>query len=336
MSSTENPFESSKNSPQISVIIPCYNIDKFLSKCIESILIQTFEDFELILIDDGSNDSTFGICEEYQKRDSRVKVFSHQNKGVSYTRNRGIALAEGECIMFIDGDDYIKADFIEKLLTDYDQGTWPICGMINVRNNQPQENEKYCRLLKLYPHGKIDRNNFLDLLEYETYSSPCCRLYSKLILVQNNILFDENISYQEDLVFNLDYSKYLNKAVIINYYGYYYIEHQNSSTSRFHYTFDHVEVLFKRLQKMVLTKKDELVVKEFVFQSILRNISNIFHPNSPKFKNQKLNELKVVFNSESFKYINDFIYQSKINVGLKCLLKLKNRYLIYNYFKMLH
>lgn len=322
--------------PKISIIIPCYNIEEYLPKCIESILTQTFKCFELLLIDDGSNDKTLNICANYQVIDDRIRVFSHENKGVSYTRNRGIHLAEGDYIMFIDGDDYVKEDFIDKLFGAYEEGVWPICGMINVCNDQPLENENYSNLLKLHPNGNIESSNFLDLLKYDSYSSPCCRIYLKSIIIQNNILFDKNISYQEDLIFNLAYSNYIIKAKVIKYFGYHYIEHKSSSTNRFHYAFDHIELLLKSLKRMILTKKDELVVKEFIFQSILRKVSNIFHPNSTKDKNQKLNNLKVLFNSESFKYIDNFIYQSKINIGLKFLLKLKNPYLLYNYFKMLH
>ena len=102
----------------VSIIIPCYNIAQHLPTCIQSVLLQTFTDFELLLINDGSTDTTLQICEQFAANDSRIKVFTHQNKGVSYTRNRGIKEAKGEYIMFVDGDDYVERDYIEKHLID--------------------------------------------------------------------------------------------------------------------------------------------------------------------------------------------------------------------------
>lgn len=105
------------DSPKISVIVPVYNVEQYLPRCIDSILAQTFTDFELLLIDDGSTDNSGKICDEYASKDSRIRVFHKENGGVSSARNLGLDNAEGEYILFIDGDDAISIDTLEKNLS---------------------------------------------------------------------------------------------------------------------------------------------------------------------------------------------------------------------------
>ena len=93
---------------KFSVIIPCYNVEKYIENTVKTVLNQTYKDFEIILIDDGSNDSTLAILNNLKETDDKIKVFTQPNKGVSYTRNRGIDIAKGEYIYFLDADDEIK------------------------------------------------------------------------------------------------------------------------------------------------------------------------------------------------------------------------------------
>ena len=99
----------------ISVIVPVYNTEKYLHRCVDSILAQTFTDFELLLIDDGSTDSSGAICDEYAQKDSRVRVFHKENGGVSSARNLGLDKAKGKWVTFVDSDDWIKESFLNKL-----------------------------------------------------------------------------------------------------------------------------------------------------------------------------------------------------------------------------
>ena len=102
--------------PKISVIIPVYNAEKYLRRCVDSILAQIFTDFELLLIDDGSKDKSGVICDEYAKKDNRVKVFHKENGGVSSARNLGLDNARGEWIGFIDSDDMVKPEYLDGLI----------------------------------------------------------------------------------------------------------------------------------------------------------------------------------------------------------------------------
>lgn len=108
-------MESRNKSPVISVIVPVYNVEQYLIQCIDSILDQTFPDFELLLIDDGSTDGSGMICDEYRLKDNRVVVIHQNNAGASGARNRGLDIAKGKYIAFVDGDDLIRADYLESL-----------------------------------------------------------------------------------------------------------------------------------------------------------------------------------------------------------------------------
>lgn len=121
----------------ISIIVPVYNIEKYLQRCIESILAQKFVDFELLLIDDGSKDKSGDICDNFALKDKRIKVFHKENGGVSSARNLGIAKAQGEWITFIDSDDWVSEDYLSSFSTDCDlcvQGYY--CGENAIRYDE--------------------------------------------------------------------------------------------------------------------------------------------------------------------------------------------------------
>ena len=99
--------------PEISVVIPFYNVQKYLKQCLDSVVNQTFNDIEIICIDDGSSDSSLDILNEYAKKDDRFKILTQENKGPSYTRNRGIDTAQGKYLYFMDSDDYIEPESLE-------------------------------------------------------------------------------------------------------------------------------------------------------------------------------------------------------------------------------
>ena len=101
--------------PVISVIVPVYNVEKYLEKCVQSVLAQTFKEIEILLIDDGSKDASGRLCDQYALKDGRIRVIHKENGGLSDARNRGIMEARGDYLSFIDGDDYIEPDMLGSL-----------------------------------------------------------------------------------------------------------------------------------------------------------------------------------------------------------------------------
>ena len=126
--------------PKISIIVPVYNVEKYLEKCVRSILAQTFTDFELILVDDGSPDSSGAMCDQFAEQDQRVKVIHKENGGLSDARNAGIEIATGEYLGFVDSDDYIADDMYELLYTNIvkEDADLSICGIYDVYEGKEQ------------------------------------------------------------------------------------------------------------------------------------------------------------------------------------------------------
>jgi glycosyltransferase involved in cell wall biosynthesis len=318
---------------KISIIVPCYNIEKYLSRCIESVLEQTHTNFELLLLDDGSNDSTLDICNDFKKKDSRVKVFVHDNKGVSYTRNRGIREAQGELIMFVDGDDYLEPNYIETHVQHYKQGTIVISGFLNEKGEEIIENINFKRCLGTSDFKMFLQHNLLKLIEHDALSTPCCKLYDLKLIQFNSIFFDEHLTYQEDLLFNLAYFSYFNEYKLLRYFGYHYISNSGSSTSRFHQNFKYTRILYEKLLPYVKEDGDNLLLKEFLFQTLLRRLANVFHKDNPNSLFKKNQEVSQVVNSIEYNYSVGIVNQLPINTLFTMLLQLKNSFLITLYFK---
>ena len=180
--------------PAVSVIIPVYNAEHYLCKCVKSILCQSFTDFELILVDDGSDDNSSQICDDYASKDFRVRVFHKKNGGVSSARNHGIDEAKGKWIMFVDADDSLDVDAINvcfPFMNDYDIIRF---SMNYVMKEDGSEN---------HPFDIVDepKDNYLSkIVSRKTILGVCGGLYRRSLFVKNNIRFDTNLVCGEDWV----------------------------------------------------------------------------------------------------------------------------------------
>ncbi len=203
--------------PKISIIVPVYNVEKYIHKCVDSILNQTFKDFELILIDDGSTDSSGKICDEYGELDERVIVIHKENGGQSTARNAGINIARGEYIGFVDSDDWIEVDMYKIL---YDTCVYNDADMCLTGVNEVDEGGivRY----KYIPKDII----FSDILKR---AHPWNKLFRRELFLNNNLLFYEG-KYYEDL--ELIPKLYLksSKVSVAKDIGYNYLRRSDSTT----------------------------------------------------------------------------------------------------------
>ena len=209
--------------PIISIIVPIYNVGKYLPKCIESILNQTFKNFELILVNDGSTDNSGVVCDDYAKKDTRIKIIHKSNGGVSSARNAGLYVAKGEYIGFVDPDDYIDKNMYEKLyrLCIDNNSDIAICRFNREINGKIQNKESTEEIIEL---NNMEAMN--ELFKGNLYRfSLCNKLFSKKCF--NYVLFPEE-RIHEDL--STTYKLFANskKAVYINYCGYIYVRRENS------------------------------------------------------------------------------------------------------------
>ena len=138
------------NNEMVSVIIPIYNTQKYLKRCMDSVIEQTYQNIEIILIDDGSSDNSLEICKKYQENDKRVYIISGKNCGVSHARNLGIDKAKGKYLYFVDSDDYLEKEAIEKMLIEYKMrnNQLVIAGYKEIENNLVKEKKLQMKELK--------------------------------------------------------------------------------------------------------------------------------------------------------------------------------------------
>ena len=210
------------NSEAVSIIVPVYNAEKTLPALIESVQNQTFKNFELICIDDGSKDHSFEICNQYATTDPRIKVYHKENGGVSSARNLGLQNASYENIIFIDSDDFIKPDYLENLTQFTNKYDFIVSGYIKITPHKETSHKPQAisalnnnEIKKLFP--KFD-NGLLGTI--------CSKVLKKSIINKNNIQFLDIES--EDELFMFNYIKHITSFKVINYAGYYYRTVENS------------------------------------------------------------------------------------------------------------
>ena len=207
--------------PKISVIVPVYNVEQYLPRCIDSILAQTFTDFELLLIDDGSTDKSGDICDEYARKDPRIRVFHKPNGGVSSARNMGLDNAKGEWIAFVDSDDWVNEDFLANFI-EVDTGEDLLCQGFCSPNWKDEGSAIITRPDKKY--HKDDIFNFiLDMYDNTQLGYVWCKMFRRDVIEKNNILFIPEFSIREDMAFICKYCTCISSINNTSNIGYNYI-----------------------------------------------------------------------------------------------------------------
>lgn len=186
-------------SVSISVIIPVYNAERFLGRCIDSILSQTFHDFELLLIDDGSTDNSLELCNDYALNDQRIAVFHQPNGGVSSARNHGIRKAKGKHIVFIDSDDWVDPDYLETVIPKKDEQL--CCCSFLVEDNKSYGHDWNVLLTDTDDTTTALSENLTNF----SFCSVTCKTFLRSIITQHDVHFHTDISQCEDAMFVFDY-----------------------------------------------------------------------------------------------------------------------------------
>lgn len=219
----------------ISIIVPVYNVEKYLSKCIESILRQTYSSFELLLVNDGSSDRCGVICDEYALLDSRIRVFHKENGGVSEARNYGLDYAKGTYVVFLDSDDWIEKDMLETLYyLQVKYGTdLSVCGFLK----EDGAGNVLLRVVEDNIEVKDKVNTVLTLFKGDKYYSyqgwVTNKMYKKIIIEKYHIRFVKGMHYSEDRLFNFEYMKYCSLTVFSSLPKYHYVIRIESAMNRY-------------------------------------------------------------------------------------------------------
>lgn len=248
----------------ISIIIPIYNVEKYLERCLESVICQTYRNLEIILINDGSTDNSSKICDKYAKKDHRIIVIHKENGGVSSARNRGIELAKGEYIGFVDSDDYIEPNMYEELYNEAVISDADIV-MANYIVKTGKNEKKH-----FVDKGKdvLNKEKFYDnLLDNYFQGYLPTKLFNRRIIFSKNelILLNDTINIYEDLLFLANIAKNGNKFVFINKYLYNYCIRLDSAYNRYRSNYN-------SKQLSVLNAMDEMlkIAQQEAVQTVLK------------------------------------------------------------------
>ena len=259
----------------ISVIIPCYNVEEFVERAVDSVLTGVFQDFEIILIDDGSSDNTYNVCKKLEKKDSRIKAYSIEHAGVSNARNKGIELAKGEYIAFIDADDFVLQDYLYELYRNaslYDLD-WVVCGFYKERsdkNNNPYIERRdfvfVTDVLYLKEKIKLLPSKVFYSRRFQNIPSNAMCLYRRSIIVDNNLKIDCEVAFGEDLLFNYVFSHYVRRFGYISEPLYVYTHNIKSASHNDENTsLQSIIFLMEKIEKCRLSFKEDLSKNELSF-----------------------------------------------------------------------
>lgn len=309
-------------SPTLSIIVPVYNVEKYLHKCIDSILNQSFCDFELILIDDGSSDDCGTICDEYAKKDERIRVIHQSNQGQAAARNYAIEFASGEYLGFVDSDDWIESDMFSLLITsacEYD-ADMVMCRVKRVNeNNETLEIVGYDKQLIM---SNIDATK--EILKNQVFLSyPVNKIYKRKLF--NDIKFPINRVFEDTAtIYKTVYKS--NKVVTIPYVGYNYLFNINSTCNNTNIDYHRQ---FKREldnaiafgERYIFSKTDEKLsdVRRICATYAYERVRGILHLAAHKkinLTNSQQNEIDSIMCSFSLKDLSSFSLTQKIDVFL--------------------
>lgn len=328
----------------ISIIIPVYNGEKYIDRCLKRIEEQSYESYEVLIIDDGSKDNTKNICSNYVKNNNKFHYFYKDNSGVSDSRNFGFGKAKGKWITFIDADDYISKNYLLELANNIKKDTDLVC------SNYYISKENGTSECPIKVEKELDKDIFIDMVlndEYVAknnnyiYKAPrnvWSKLYKKDILIKNNILFKKNIKLFEDGIFQLEYLKYTNKVSITNKPIYYYYINEGSATHKFQK--ERIKEDKEKIKFLNEYLKGEHLetFNLFKFETLCDYfITTLFHKeNSQKFIEKYLTLKSIIKNNEYeissiniYKYLSlskkfmMFLYKCKLALFISILMQIR-------------
>lgn len=310
-----------KEQPLISVIVPVYNVEKYLKKCVDSITSQTYKNLEILLVDDGSTDSSGQICNEFEKNDARIKVIHKKNGGLSDARNAGLDRAKGQYYAFIDSDDYIQDNTIEIMLNAIkkNKSEIAVCNMIRFLE-EGETVQFYCPT----DHEVLYQGN----QRYKTLNQPsvCNKLFEAKLF--EGIRFPKGKYYEDTFVYH-EVLYRANNIVLTGTDSYWYLSREDSIVGQPQYTeryFDFIEAVYKRAD--FLLKHD---VQPYAKEACLSLYAAIANAESNIEENTKTIE-KFSIARKKYTLAYNELMKTKNQIGIKQKLRL----MLLKYFPKLH
>ena len=312
----------------VSVIIPVYNTSKYLHRCLESILNQTFRDFELILINDGSTDNSLEILREYETKDSRIIVIDKPNEGVSAARNQGIEIAKGDFIMFCDSDDYVEKDWIEKLLSAIEnhQKSFCVSDIYNVDINGTSKKK-----------NKIEVQQTISMFtsfKMGLFGYIFNKIYDFDVLNKYRIRFTEGLPIGEDVEFNAKYLQYCNDIVYINDATYYYCDRETSALKKYYHDLLKYHLNCFSFRYPFIFDFELAEYCDISFGYIFPMFENVFDKRNKESFFKKLGFNQQMIKTQSFSDMISHCSEKAMDIKTRKILSKQNYYIYYLFSKL--
>lgn len=300
---------------KVSVIVPVYNVENYLEQCLYSLVNQTLKEIEIIIINDGSTDNSQNIIDEYKKNNLNIKSFTQKNKGQATARNLGLKYCVGDYITYVDGDDYIELDMLEKLYKEVAGKKYDIV----ISDIIKEENGKSYIFKNYWKVKKEINKNFMT-----SHMGPVARLYRREFLLNNNFTFLEGVIY-EDLGSIPMLGMYTNKIKYVDYAYYHYVVRNGSSMKQEKYT-KKLEDIFK-----VMNNLSNKISKEYNEELEYLYIEHLLYSASLRFikfnKKDMLLKIKTIMRKKYPEYRKNVYYKHKsIKFKIICLLSYNGYY----------
>ena len=320
--------------PKISIIIPIYDKKRYINKCLDSILEQTYKEFEVILIDDGSTDGSAEICDDYKEKDKRIKVIHIENAGVSNARNIGLDFAKGEYVQFVDSDDYLDVSMLEELvkITEKYNPSIIISGISKVNHNEVLIKEILPKLNGIKNKSEMLQNFAQEQFETGIYGCISNKLIKRDIIEKINLRFNTKIKLAEDFDFYLALYNEVFSIYFCDKSYYFYLQNAENSSINIYKNNDYmVQIKIALKEKYLLISNGSLnennkkyverVISNFVICYVYENFNWYFSENRNILK-------KLYANKEILKSLalnNQDIFKKCIIYLLKC----ESEYIVY-------
>lgn len=303
---------------KVSIIVPIYNVEKYVDMCVESLLVQSYKNIEILLIDDGSTDRSKNICEKYKMNDSRIKLYSQKNSGVSSARNLGLRCSTGDYIMFVDSDDWVEKNYVEKMMKNISKCDCAICGYY-----EEYKNKTFNHRVSVEPLFEKSEEAIIKVLNNNYGGYIYNKIFKRKILLENNIIFDKNVHMCEDMLFVVQYLTKCN-----NVYA--------SNDSLYHYRMRKSSAVWQKNNKYITVFTSYDLIENLVKSINIDYLIDCKRLNSYFMLNSKLKK-KLISSEKDFKKLYKKVINTKEvsnNLKLKLFL-LKNFKIIYNLYMKL-
>lgn len=316
--------------PEVSIIVPVYSVEKYLPKCIESIMHQTFTSFELILVDDGSPDNCGEICDAYAKKDSRIEVIHKKNGGLSSARNAGMKVAQGKYILFCDSDDYVSPHWVEGMYHSAEMypGACVVCDLKKVSEGYDASSED----ISIKAESVV---SYFELYKMGLSGYSVNKIYNANVLRRNHIFFDEQCRFAEDVEFCVKYIQCCDKIILIDDILYFYLQRESSILGKYYPNWFelHLHTFYCRLPLM-----NEQEIQEYCdlwIYSYHEMFKNVFDARNSWPFLEKMRYNQKMAQTKEFKYVVEHASGQKESKMFMRIMRTHNYYLIWLFDRLI-